>query len=177
MAEIIKSTYISNRDASPVVATDAYLAKGEVRSIFGVVTVSATAATGSTYPLVSVPSNARVKSLRLDNGALGGTATLEVGVYWPTQLPPGIASGLSATASAAISAAFFASAAAASAALTAQDILNQSGNNTPLLMAEALWQAVGLTADPMCDLDIVAQIITHPAASSGYVSLNCDYVF
>lgn len=177
MAEIVKSPYISNRDATPVVPTDAFLAGGEVRSAQGVVTVSATAATGSIYPLVSVPSNARVKGLRLDNGALGGTATLEVGVYWPTQIPPGCAPGLSAVASAAISAALFASAAAASAALTAQDILNQSGNNTPILQGQALWQAAGLTADPMCYLDICAQIITHPAAASGYLALNCDYVF
>jgi hypothetical protein len=177
MAEIVKSPYIANRDATPVVATDAFLSGGEVRSAQGVVTVSATAATGSTYPLVSVPSNARVKSLRMDNGALGGTATLQVGVYWPTQLPPAIPASLSATASAAISAAFFASAYAASAALTAQDILNQSGNNTPILQGEALWQAVGLASDPHCYLDIVAEIITHPAASSGYLSLNCDYVF
>jgi len=170
----LKSTVISNRDAVPKILTDAYVDGGEILESEGYVqSGSSTDAVGSTYRLCQVPSNARVSSLSFQCDSLGASSAVNVGVYWPTFIPVG--AGLSAAnASAAISAAFFASALSTASATGPTDIVNQSGSNTIAKQELPLWQAIGLSADPMIDLDIVVTVSTILAAQ-GYVSLKAKY--
>ena len=60
----------------------------------------------------------------------------------------------------AIDADFFASAIDCASAVAITDITNESTTNTIAKRAMPLWQAVGLSADPMCLFDIVASVIT-----------------
>lgn len=175
--ETKKSIYITDRDATPTLPVDAYIAGGEVRSGQGYVTTSVSASTGSTYILCSVPANSRVKSLDFEAAAQGATCQVNIGVYWPTNLPPVAIPSMSAVANAPISAAFFASGLSVSAADARQSVLNQSGNNPVNLQGKQLWDALGLVQDPNCYLDITVEIVTNPAVSGGLMGLAVDYVF
>lgn len=171
----IKSTMITNRDASPPVLTDAYVANGEVCEAEGYVqTYGAADAAGSFYRLVSVPSNARVSSLEFQADALGTGAALDVGVYYPTYIPVG--AGLSAaSAGAVINTQLFASALGCSAATAATNIINSSTNNTIAKQEKPLWDAAGLASDPGIDLDIVVRVQTA-IVLQGYIGLKARYV-
>lgn len=170
----LKSTILTNRDASPKVLVDSYISGGEVRESEGFVqSGSTTDAVGSTYRLCQVPSNARVTSLVLQNDALGSGAAVNIGVYWPTYMPVG--SGLSAAnASAVISATCFASALAVATAAAATEIVTRA-NVAINLQEQPLWQLAGLASDPGIDLDIVCTVSTILAAQ-GYISLKAKYV-
>lgn len=171
----IKSTVISNRDATPKVLTDAYVSGGEVCESEGYIQTNGSSdGAGSLYRLCQVPSNARLSSLELQAGALGSGAALDVGVYWPTYIPTG--AGLSsANASAVINTQLFASALGCSAATAVTNIINSSTNNTIQNQELPLWQAAGLTSDPMIDLDIVVHVQTA-VATQGYIGLKARYV-
>lgn len=170
----IKSTLITNRDATPKVLTDALVAGGDVKSAFGYVQTNGAAdGVGSIYRFCSVPSSARVDSLVIQNGALGSGCTLDVGVYWPTFIPAG--AGLDqANASLVITAAFFASAVDCSAAAQDTNIINESGTNTIAKQEQPLWQALGLASDPGIELDVCATVF-GAVATQGYIGLKCRY--
>lgn len=170
----LKSTIISNRDASPKVLTDAFVSGGEVRESEGFVqTGSAADAVGSTYRLCQVPSNARVTSLVLQNDALGAGAVVNIGVYYPTTVPVG--AGLSsALAGTAINASAFAAAVSVAAVGAATEVVTRA-NVAINLQEQALWQLAGLTSDPLIYLDIVITVSVITAAQ-GYVSLKAKYI-
>ncbi len=170
----LKSTLITNRDATPKVFTDNIVSGGEYKESEGYVqTGSAADSVGSTYKLCTVPSRARVSSLSIQNGAGGGAAALNVGVFYPTFIPVG--AGLSASlAGTAIDADFFAAALSAVAAAGPTEIVNQSGTNTIALQEMSLWQALGLSADPGIDLDIVVSVSTVLAAQI-FIGLKARY--
>lgn len=171
----LKSTVITNRDATPKVLTDSYVSGGMVHGAEGYVqSGSTTDAVGSTYRLLTIPSNSRISSLQLSNQALGTGAAVNIGVYYPTFIPVG--AGLTASlASTVISASLFASAQAVATAQADINVLNQSGSNGVANQELPLWQAAGLTADPGIDLDIVAAVSTILAAQ-GTIGLKAEYV-
>lgn len=170
----LKSTILTNRDATPKVLVDPYISGGEIRESEGFVqTGSTTDAVGSTYRLCSVPSNARLTSLILQNDALGAGAAINIGVYWPTFIPVG--SGLSAAnAGLAISATCLATAFAVAVAGAATEIVTKA-NVAINLQEQQLWQLAGLASDPLIYLDIVIAVSTIIAAQ-GYVSLKAKYI-
>ncbi len=171
----IKSTIISNRDATPKVLTDPYVSGGEVRESEGYVQTHGSAdAAGSTYRLCQVPSNARLTSLELQADSLGSGAALDIGVWYPTFIPVG--AGLSASnASAVINTQLFCSALGCSAATAVTNIINSSTNNSISNQELPLWQAAGLASDPGIDLDIVVYVHTA-IATQGYIGLKARYV-
>lgn len=173
---IVKSTVISNRDATPKVLTDSFVAGGTGTECEGYVqTASAADGAGTKYVLCQVPSNARVSTVKISADALGTSCTLDVGVWWPTFIPTG-AGLVSSTASTVINTQLFASALAASNSQAAVDITNQSTNNSILNQELPLWKAAGLASDPGIDLDIVAYV--HVANQiQGYVGLKVAYQF
>lgn len=172
----LKSTIITDRDATPKVLTDPSISGGGIKECTGYIqTYGAADAAGSLYRLCQVPSNARVSSLVLQAGALGSGAALDVGVYWPTFIPPG-AGLLQSNQSAVINTALFASALGCSAATTSTDIINQSTNNPIQTQEKLLWEAAGLASDPGIDLDIVARV-NVAIATQGYIGLKARYVF
>lgn len=172
---IIKSTLIANRDATPKVLTDSYVSGGCNRAAEGYVqTHGAADAAGSKYVMLTVPSNARMESLKLSNDILATGCTLDIGVWWPTTIPVG--AGLAASiASTVIHTTLFASAINCSAAASDTNILNQSGVNGIASQELPLWSVAGLAADPGIDLDITVYV--HAAvAQQGYIGLKGSYV-
>ena len=170
----LKSAIITNRDAVPKVLTDSYVSGGHINESEGYVqSGSATDAATSTYKLCQVPSNARVSSLQISNGAGGGAAAVKVGVFYPSFIPLG--AGLSAAnAGVAISDAFFASALSVVSAASNVDITNQSGTYSIDKQELPLWSALGLSADPGISLDIVVTVTTVLAAQI-FIGLKARY--
>jgi hypothetical protein len=78
--EALKSTTITNLDASPIVTP----ALGEggpgfVRSVSETITTTSGVTSGSTYRFVRVPSNAKIKFVGMRNAAMtAGTADLDI---------------------------------------------------------------------------------------------------
>lgn len=170
-----KSTAIGNRDASPTVLTMASYDGGSVKEKEGYVPAVNGDSVGSIYPMCSVPSNARISSIVLQSEALGTGAKVNCGVYAPTQVIPALAA-LGYAAGAAISASFFASAEDVSAAVTSTEIINQSGSNTLDKQEQELWQAIGLSKDPGCQLDI-ALSVNAAIAGNGKIGIKVKYVY
>lgn len=172
---VVKSTVISNRDATPKVLQDAYISGADIRETWGYVQTNGAAdGAGSLYLLCTLPSNARVTSLLYSTNGLGSGCKLDIGVWYPTFIPVG--AGLSASlANTAINSTIFASAYTASQAYDSQELVVAAA--IPINSQEKqLWQVAGLTSDPMIDLDIVAFV--HVAvASQGYVGLRARYTF
>lgn len=176
VTETIKSTYISNRDATPVIGTGASIAGGNARLATGYVLTAPLATTSSYYPLISVPSNCRISSLKMRCEALGTSCTANFGVYVPTQTTQSLLALNSAyIGGAAISAQFFASVVDVSGALGETDILNESTTNTIAKQEQELWQALGLASDPQCMLDI-SMTLGAATVAGGKVQVNCGYV-
>lgn len=175
----LKSTLITNRDATPKVLTDNLVSGGMLKESEGyVASAGATDSAGTTYRLCTVPSRARVSSVVMQNTAFGAGAAFNVGVYWPSYIPFPIAPfgdhPTPADAGTVISANFFANALSVAAAAGPTDVVNQSGTNTIAKQEMSLWQAIGLTADPGLDLDIVVTIQTAIIAA-GFVGLKVRY--
>jgi hypothetical protein len=80
----VKSGLITNRDAAPRTLNSAALESGRVRSKVGTVEVTNGDSIGSTFRLCSVPSNARVRSIRLFQDAITSAAA-DVGLYQTTE--------------------------------------------------------------------------------------------
>jgi hypothetical protein len=171
----IKSTVISNRDATPKVFTDALVDGGRLCATEGYVqTFGSADGAGSIYRMCPVPSGARVEGVKLQAQAMGSGAAINVGVYYPTYIP--IGAGLSSSnASAVINTTLFVSALGMSAATAITDVTNSSGNNTIQNQELPLWSACGLASDPMMDLDICVEVSTAIAAQA-YIGLKVSYV-
>lgn len=171
----IKSTFITNRDAAPSVLTDSYVAGGLLKSAEGYIQTNGAAdGVDSVYRMVSVPSAARVEAVKIAADSLATGCTLDVGVYWPTYIPPG--SGLSASVAAtAINTTLFCSALNCSAATALTDITNQSTNNTIQTQEKPLWSAAGLASDPGLPLDICVHV-AGAVAKQGYIGLKVAFV-
>ena len=160
----LKSTTITNRDASPRVLTNARLDGAPVRSAYGFVTAAAADDSNSRYRLARVPSNCIVRQVILSSIAQGGSAAANVGVYRAT-----------ADGGAVVDDDLFAAGISVVSAVAHTDITNQSTNYTAAKREQPLWQAAGLTSDPGGDLDIVAA----PSATftnGGAIAVLVEYV-
>lgn len=174
-----KSTLITNRDATPSVKTDNIVSGGEFKESEGYVqSVTAADSAGSIYRLCTVPSRARVSSVILQNGAFGGAAAANIGVYYPDYSPFPIAPYGQHPAPGdqgqPIAASLFAAAVSLVAAAGPTDVVNQSGNNSIANQELPLWQAAGLASDPGIDLDICVTL-SVAIASQQYLGLKVRY--
>lgn len=162
---IVKSTGITNRDASPRVIDNPGAWQGSMRGFAGQVTVTSGDSIGSTYILGKVPSNAVLHSLRLTSDDMGTTTTAKFGVYDTT-----------ANGGAAVSAALFAATKVLNAgALVSVDILHDALGSNPVTNAEKrLWEILGLSVDPVKDYDIVATL-DGACDGTGNMALKCTY--
>lgn len=184
--EQLKSTSISNLDGDTygviTTPTSGSGAGGRLQQKQDTVNVTLVGltSTSSTYKMVRLPANARLKkltgfcSVALDTST---GLTLDVGAYYSDSTTDGTPKALQGTAIsvncfAAISTAFQSSAGKAS------DVqLTNNGTYTPDLQALPLWKAVGLSADPGGYIDIVVAV--HAAATSGAAStfgVRADYI-
>lgn len=153
--EAIKSTPITNADATPAVLNKASVDGARERHKRGVATaVLAAADVGSTYRFFRVKSNDLVTKLVLDNVAFGGAAAMDIGLYKTAK-----------DGGAVVDADFFASAVSVVAAQRSLDVLRESGVITVANMEKRIWELLGLTEDPGIDYDVVGTVTTIFAAA------------
>ncbi len=162
--EDLKSTAITNRDASPRALTSSYLSEGVVRESYGKVTTTSSVTTGSTYRMCQVPSSARVSEILLSTAAMGGSSAADLGVYQTT-----------ANGGAVVDADFFAAGATLVNALTNSQISMTQTVNTITKQGQRLWEALGLSADPQIDYDITFTT-TATITTGGLLGVKVRYV-
>lgn len=158
----VKSTLITNADATPVV-----LNSPRVDGAFEHVKVATAAITSgdsiaSVYRMFRVPSNAVVTDLRIYSPDIGTTTISDIGLY-------------AADGGAVVDADFFASALSLKdGALNGVDVLHESAVFSIANSGKELWDALGLTSDPSVFYD-VAFTLTAAADATGTVKLIGRY--
>src|SRR5690242_918591 len=175
--ENLKSTAITNLDASPVsISTAGKGASGVLRSVNGYVTVSAAASAGSTYKLVRVPTTAKVKQVLFESEAQGAGA-FNLSVYYSDSTTDGTQPANQGVIVPTTGDQFFASDVSAASAITQGDYTNESGNYDLSLRNKELWDALGLTSDPGGFFDIVAVVHTTAVTTgTGKLGVCVNYV-
>lgn len=162
-AENLKSTAVTNADATPVDMTGAYLQHGRLRESVAIVEAAGGDA-GSTYRFCRIPSSARVSALFFACDDLGTGLTLDIGLY-----------KTAADGGAVVDADFFASALdVATAALAEANLLHESGVVNIDDSEKRIWEALGLTEDPKISYDITA--VSASAAATGTMKVRVQYV-
>ncbi len=170
----VKSSFITNLDASPAVANTA----GEggpapTKTIEGSAVAVASSSADATYQLVRIPSNCKVKSLLFESAAQGAGA-FDVGLYYATDGENKAPTAL--LAAAAIDQDFFATVIDCASAVAITEIVNESGTYTIDKRTQPIWQAVGLTADPGGMFDVVATVKTTAVTTgTGRLGVRCTY--
>jgi hypothetical protein len=172
--EALKSTPITNLDASPVtVNTAGEGAPGRLQSVNGYVTVSASMAALSTYRLVRLPSNCKVKQVLFESEAQGA-GKFQLGIYPSDSTTDGTNAAAPNTAT---DVKFFADDIDCASAVAQSDKTYSSGNYTLDKRNKALWDAVGLTSDPGGFLDVVATVHTTAVTTgTGKLGVCVNYV-
>lgn len=174
--ETIKSASIINLDASPVVANTA--GEGGVAALLvqtEFVTVSASASATSKYPLIRVASRVKVKSLVLESEAMGA-GKINLSVYYSDSTTDGTQPSLQGLIVPTTGDQFFASDVDLASALSGSQVINESGNNPLSNRNKPLWQALGLTTDPMGFFDIVAVVhTTDITTGAARLGLRAEY--
>src|SRR5688572_29500628 len=80
----VKSTFITNADASPSVANTAGEGgPGNLKCVEGSAVSVASGSQDTTYQFVRIPSNCKVKKIFFESGAQAA-GTLDVGLYYAT---------------------------------------------------------------------------------------------
>lgn len=163
--EALKSAAITNADATPLVLTNARIMAGAMREAIGTKQASASASIGSTYRLCRVPSNARISQVIASCDAFDITGAADIGVYQTAE-----------NGGAVVDADFFASALLMTTALPNTVCTHESGVFGIEDVEKPLWEALGLTADPMRDYDIVMTLTAaNGAGATPDVTLRVQY--
>lgn len=170
----VKSTFITNLDATPVVpntageGASAYLKHAE-----GSAVAVAASSVDATYQLLRLASTCKLKSLQFESAAQGA-GKFDIGAYYATDGVIGKPAAL--LAANAISQAFFAAAVDCASAVARTDVLNSAGNYTIDKRTQPLWQALGLSSDPGGNIDIVATVKTTAVTTgTGRFGLSASY--
>lgn len=157
----VLSQLITNRDAVPRVMNNPGADGAHLRGKIGVATITSGNSTGSKYRMFTVPSRAVMHELRIYAPDIGTTTVADVGLYKTT-----------ADGGAVVDADFFASAVSLKdGAINGSDILHEAAVFTIANAAKPLWEALGLTADPCIDYDVVLTL-TGDADATGVVALK-----
>ncbi len=166
----LKSTAITNRDATPRVLNNPGLGSGaRLKCASGyIASVTASLSITSRIRMVSVPSNAVIKDITVQSDAQTAGA-FDIGVYRT------IADG-----GAVVDQDFFTSAISLASALAhgavASHVMTEAGTYTVDKQQQPLWQAAGMTTDPKSDLDIVFTVATTDV-TTGAGKLACDVYY
>lgn len=153
--DTLKSTALTNADATPPVLTNARLTKMALNESVGTAQATASASIGSTYRLARIPSNARVSEVILSSDAFDTTGAGDVGIYQTA-----------ANGGAVVDADFFASAVTLTSALQNTAVTHESGVFGVEDVEKPLWEALGLTADPMREYDVAITLTTANGAGA-----------
>lgn len=162
----LKSVSITAREATPpTLSTAGQGGQGVLKEVSGyLASVTAALSATSVIRMVEVPSNAVVSQVRFASAAQAG-GTLDIGVYRNNK-----------DGGAVVDADFFATAVAVTSASALTDVTNESTTYTTAKQMQPLWQALGMTTDPMTTLDICLTIATDITTGTGAVALKCAYV-
>jgi hypothetical protein len=156
----LKAAAITSADAS--VATNSFLAKGRVIESIGASAVANGDSIASTYRLCRLPSNARMSDVRLFCTAITSGAA-NIGLY-----------RTAADGGAVVDADFFIAAQSIATALSGTDV---SGGNvlTPINREKRLWEALGLTSDPVIYYDLTV-VLTAATTAAGSLAVQASFV-
>lgn len=160
----LKSTFVTNADATPADLSGAYLAHGRLREVVGTIEAANGDSIGSTYRLGRVWSGARVCEVLLSCDAITSGAA-DIGIY-------DIAAN---NAGAVVDADFFASAQSIAAALKDSNVTHEAGVYDIDDVEKRLWEGLGLTEDPKKWYDVVVTL-TAATTAAGTISLKTRYV-
>lgn len=167
----LKSTAITNRDASPVVmAQPSSGGAGIVKSVYGTLaSVTASLSATSIIRLCEVPSNARVTSVKVSSGAQTA-GKFNVGVYRNTRDGGALAFTSSDSH-------FTTDLDCASAVVDQECVSKATTANTLAKRGQPLWQAIGMAADPCSTLDIALTVhTTDITTGTGAVAADVQFV-
>lgn len=158
-----KSTQITNRDATPRVLTSGYLAAAEVKHKRDIVTTVNGDSATSKYIYFTIPSNAVLISLRKNHPDIGTTTAGDIGLYQTT-----------ANGGAVVDADFFTAASVFNAGAVSKTEVGFGNVLTVANMNKRIWEALGLSADPKIDYDVVVTL-TGAADAAAALQLEMDY--
>ena len=163
--EALKSTAITNADATPPVANPRHL-QGHLFEAVGTVEAGA-GDTSSTYRMVRVPSWCRISEIQLFSDDVGAAGAVDIGIYQ-----------IAANGGAVVDADCFASAVDVNtAALNGSIVTYEAGLSTAQIddIEKQLWEQLGLSSDPKRYYDIVLTPSTG-LGTGGTLSLRVRYV-
>jgi hypothetical protein len=162
----LKSTPITNLDATPAVANSAGLGgPARLHSLSGFVTAVAADAAGSTYQLVRVPSTAVIKQVLFESEAQGA-GKVQLSVYYSDSTVDGTAPANQGLVVPTTGAGFFSDDIDCTSVVAQQDKTSSGTSGTGAngytldKRNKHLWDALGLTSDPGGFFDIVAVVHT-----------------
>lgn len=162
--EHLKSTVVTNLDATPPVRNNPALGAAMLRAVAGTIESTAASSVGSTYRLVRIPSNAIVHRVIYAADAAGATGQVDVGIYQTAE-----------NGGAVVDADHFASALdPGGGAIAPTDVTHESGVYNIAECNQPLWQALGLSADSNRDYD-VALTVTEILADAGTHTVKVEF--
>ena len=160
----VKSGPITNRDATPSVKNNPAIDGGVVRGACATVEVTTGDSSTSKYILCQLPSNARVKSLKIFSDDLGTATAADFGLYRN-----------SADGGSVVDADFFKAAQSLNAgALNGTEIANAATPTNADDVEKMVWQQLGLSSDPCVVYDVVATL-TADSDTGGTLSIDLMY--
>lgn len=160
---IVKSTAITNRDATPRAHNNSFIENGSIRESVASVAVTTGDTSTSTYILGQVPSNARLSALTLWSDDMGTATTMDLGIWETTE-----------NGSASVSPTLFASGLVLNAGAIAG--VNELFSTVTIdKMEKRVWELLGLSADPEKFYDIVGRLAVT-ADVGGKLALKIAYV-
>lgn len=163
--EALKSSIITNADATPPVLSNARISDMTMKEAIGTKQASASASIGSTYRLCRIPSNARISEVILSCDAFDTTGTADIGIYQTA-----------ANGGAVVDADFFGSAVVLTSALPGTDVTHESGVFGIEDVEKPLWEALGLSADSHRDYDVALTLTAaNGAGATPDVTLRTRY--
>lgn len=159
-----KSTRITNAEAAQQVLASQLVDGGRMREKIETLEVASGDSATSTFRFFRVHSSDRVSDLILDADDIGTTTTADFGLY-----------DITAAGGAVVDADFFASAVVLNAGAVANsNITHESGVVDAANYGKAIWQQLGLSADPKKAYDVVATLV-GAADGAGTMTLRMRY--
>ena len=158
----VKSTLITNADATPVVFNSPRVDGGPERVAVATADITSGDSIASTYRMFRVPSNAVMTDLKIYSPDIGTTTIADIGLY-------------AADGGAVVDADFFASALSLKdGALNGTDVLHESTVFSIANSGKELWSALALSSDPGVFYDVTLTL-TAAADATGTVKLLGRY--
>jgi hypothetical protein len=161
----VKSTAVTNADATPVDLSAPFLSHGRLREAIGTVEVANGDSSTSVYRMARLFSSWRVSEILESHDDIGTTTTGDIGLY-----------ETAANGGAAADADLFASAVVFNAgAVTAANVTFESGVSGIEEVEKRIWELLGLTEDPKKWYDLCVTLV-GAADGAGTITLQVRYV-